>query len=91
MTDIVGKLRKVSANEIYLAGVPGTIPANVLANGAADEIERLRGVIHRSMKRTLPDTIDDLAAIIRKVDGSNSLGAAALAEAIIAAHNWEAD
>ena len=30
-----------------------------------------------------PDLIDALAAIIRKVDGNHSLGAAALAEAIL--------
>lgn len=55
------------------------------------EIDRLRGVIHASMKRTLPDDIDQLAAIIRKVDGGNSLGAGALAEAIINAHKLEQD
>ena len=58
---------------------------------AADEIDRLRTVIHRHIKQCLPDTIDDLAAIIRKVDGGNSLGAGALAEAIIEAHKSELD
>ena len=39
MDDLVNRLRKVCANPIFLAGIPGTTPGNVLAKEAAARIE----------------------------------------------------
>jgi uncharacterized secreted protein with C-terminal beta-propeller domain len=38
---LVKRLRSVSANPIYLLGIPGTTPGNVIATEAADRIEEL--------------------------------------------------
>lgn len=68
--------------------VRGLLEAGKLAWGdlmlsrALDVLRRVRP--QEGEARALPD-VDTLAQIIRRVDGSNSLGAGALAEAILAA------
>tara|TARA_R110002111_G_scaffold252810_1_gene317842 strand:+ start:208 stop:531 length:324 start_codon:yes stop_codon:yes gene_type:complete len=39
------RLRKITANPIYLSGVPGTTPGNVIAKEAADALDASEAVI----------------------------------------------
>lgn len=48
MSDLVKRLRSVSANPIFLLGVPGKIPAYVIATEAADRIEELEAKLSKS-------------------------------------------
>lgn len=67
-----------------LCGHPSHVPSEIesrRADHAIDEARRISGPSQRA-----PIDVDDLAQIIRVVDGQNCLGAAALAEAILA--NW---
>ena len=76
------KNRKVDPEDLpililKILAVPDTTPDNILVKEVAAETERL-------LARQIPD-VDTLAQIIRKVDGSHTLGAGILAEEIIKA------
>ena len=46
--NLVERLRRVSGNDIYLMGVPGTVNGHELASEAADEIERLCDLLNKT-------------------------------------------
>lgn len=67
-----------------LCGHPSHVPSEIESRRADQAIDDARRVSAPSP--SAPIDVDDLAQIIRAVDGSHCLGAGALAEAILA--NW---
>lgn len=70
-----------------LCGHPSHVPSEIESRRADQAIDEARRVSAPSP--SAPIDVDDLAQIIRVVDGQNCLGAAALAEAILA--HWPGD